>query len=181
VLSLDEVYFDVTKNKTSLPTATLVARTIRDQIHQELTVTASAGVAPNKFLAKLTSDWRKPDGIFVIINLRRGHFEQDVPLAETDPMIQHLAEKLWSASCKESRPAHTVLKLKTSEFKILTRSHTPDLPPSPCQDFGGHCPEAAKKVDLGSNERYPLVGVGLSNFERLSKRPRSHLFSSNGQ
>src|SRR5207248_10330671 len=65
-LSLDEAYLDVTDNKTGLPTATLVARTIREQIRQELNLTASAGVAPNKFLAKLASDWRKPDGLFVI-------------------------------------------------------------------------------------------------------------------
>src|SRR3984893_14032132 len=63
-LSLDEAYLDVTQDKTSLPTATLVARTIREQIRQELNLTASAGVAPNKFLAKLASDWRKPDGFF---------------------------------------------------------------------------------------------------------------------
>src|SRR5260370_12082931 len=65
-LSLDEAYLDVTENKTGLPTATLVARTIRGQIRQELDLTASAGVPPNKFLAKLASDWRKPDGLFVI-------------------------------------------------------------------------------------------------------------------
>src|SRR5262249_36792390 len=50
-LSLDEAYLDVTTNKTGLPTATLVARTIREQIRNELRLTASAGVAPNKFLA----------------------------------------------------------------------------------------------------------------------------------
>ena len=65
-LSLDEAYLDVTENKTGLATATLAARTIRQQIRQELNLTASAGVAPNKCLAKLASDWRKPDGLFVI-------------------------------------------------------------------------------------------------------------------
>ena len=65
-LSLDEAYPDVTENKTGLPTATQVARTIRGQIRTELHLTASAGVAPNKFLAKIASDWRKPDGLFVI-------------------------------------------------------------------------------------------------------------------
>src|SRR5437773_8895241 len=65
-LSLDEAYLDVTENKTGLPTATRVASAIREQIRQELSLTASAGVAPNKFLAKLASDWRKPDGLFVI-------------------------------------------------------------------------------------------------------------------
>src|SRR5262249_58815500 len=65
-LSLDEAYLDVTVNKTGLPTATRVAQTIREQIRAELHLTASAGVAPNKFLAKIASDWRKPDGLFVI-------------------------------------------------------------------------------------------------------------------
>src|SRR5439155_7256264 len=65
-LSLDEAYLDVTENKTGLSTATQVARAIREQIRQDVNLTASAGVAPNKFLAKLASDWRKPDGLFVI-------------------------------------------------------------------------------------------------------------------
>jgi DNA polymerase-4 len=65
-LSLDEAYLDVTTNKLGLPTATLVAKTIRQQIREELNLTASAGVAPNKFLAKIASDWKKPDGLFVI-------------------------------------------------------------------------------------------------------------------
>src|ERR1700677_4809318 len=65
-LSLDEAYLDVTENKSGLPTATRVARAIREQIREELHLTASAGVAPNKFLAKLASDWHKPDGLFVI-------------------------------------------------------------------------------------------------------------------
>src|SRR5216117_37128 len=65
-LSLDEAYLDVTENNTGLPTATRVASAIREQIRQELSLTASAGVAPNKFLAKLASDWRKPDGLYVI-------------------------------------------------------------------------------------------------------------------
>jgi DNA polymerase-4 len=241
-LSLDEAYLDVTENKTGLPTATLVARTIREQIRQELNLTASAGVAPNKFLAKIASDWRKPDGLFVIQpedvetflpplpvarlpgvgkvteeklaklgvqtvgdlrsldlpaleqhfgryglrlhELARGiddsevvpdrptqsisvedTFEHDVPLAETEPMIRCLAEKLWSASRKESRIARTiVLKLKTSEFKILTRSHTPGSPPSSCEELTEIALKLRERVDLGPQQRYRLVGVGLSNF-----------------
>jgi DNA polymerase-4 len=65
-LFLDEAYLDVSENKTRLPTATKVVRTIREQIRTELSLTASAGVAPNKFLAKIASDWKKPDGPFVI-------------------------------------------------------------------------------------------------------------------
>jgi DNA polymerase-4 len=65
-LSLDEAYLDVTKNKLQLLTATRVAKMIREQIREELNLTASAGVAPNKFLAKIASDWKKPNSLFVI-------------------------------------------------------------------------------------------------------------------
>jgi DNA polymerase IV len=242
-LSLDEAYLDVSQNKTGLATATLVARTIREQIRGELNLTASAGVAPNKFLAKLASDWRKPDGLFVIQpddvdafllalpvgrlpgvgkvtgeklemleiktvghlrgldrssleqqfgrfglrlhELARGvdpsevvpdrptksisaedTFEHDVPIAETGPMIRSLAEKVWTASRKETRIARTVvLKLKTSEFKILTRSHTPSSAPSTCEELTEIALALREKVDLGPRQHFRLVGVGLSNFE----------------
>lgn len=241
-LSLDEAYLDVTENKTGLPTATRVACAIREQIRQELNLTASAGVAPNKFLAKIASDWRKPDGLFVIqpgdvdafllplpvgrlpgvgkvtgdklkklgirtvadlrgldspalernfgryglrlYELARGidnsevvperptksisaedTFEHDVPLVETEPMIRRLAEKIWSASRKESRIARTVvLKLKTSEFNILTRSHTPGSPPSSCEELTNIALWLRERVELGPKQRFRLVGVGLSNF-----------------
>jgi len=65
-LSLDEAYLDVTQELTGIPTATETAETIRREIRDETRLTASAGVAPNKFLAKIASDWRKPDGLFVI-------------------------------------------------------------------------------------------------------------------
>jgi DNA polymerase IV len=241
-LSLDEAYLDVTENKTGLPTATRVASAIREQIRQELHLTASAGVAPNKFLAKIASDWRKPDGLFVIqpgdvdtflsplpvgrlpgvgkvtgekldkLGIRtvsdlrgldlptlEGHFgryglrlhelsrgldnsevvpdrptqsmsaedtfERDVTLKEMEPMIRLLAEKIWSASRKESRIARTVvLKLKTSEFNILTRSHTPATPPSTCEELTNIALSLRERVDLGPQKRFRLVGVGLSNF-----------------
>ena len=65
-LSLDEAYLDVTTNKLGLASATEVAQMIRAQIREELSLTASAGVAPSKFLAKIASDWKKPDGLYVI-------------------------------------------------------------------------------------------------------------------
>ena len=65
-LSLDEAYLDVTSERTGIPTATETAEAIRREIREETHLTASAGVAPNKFLAKIASDWRKPDGMFVI-------------------------------------------------------------------------------------------------------------------
>jgi DNA polymerase-4 len=65
-LSLDEAYLDVTQNLTGHSSATAVAKSIRAEIFAETGLTASAGVAPAKFLAKIASDWRKPNGLFVI-------------------------------------------------------------------------------------------------------------------
>ncbi|MDW2980222.1 DNA polymerase IV [Rhodanobacter sp. KK11] len=65
-LSLDEAYLDVTMTKSGLGSATATAEAIRAAIREETQLTASAGVAPNKFLAKIASDFRKPDGLFVV-------------------------------------------------------------------------------------------------------------------
>jgi DNA polymerase-4 len=65
-LSLDEAYLDVTDSPHCKGSATLIAQEIRTRIAQAVGITASAGVAPNKFLAKIASDWNKPDGLFVI-------------------------------------------------------------------------------------------------------------------
>jgi DNA polymerase IV len=245
-LSLDEAYLDVTENKTDIPTATKVAKAIRQQIREELFLTASAGVAPNKFLAKIASDWRKPDGLFVIqpgdldtflppllvgripgvgkvtetrlkqigiqtvgdlqafdlnaleaqfgrygsrlYELARGidhnpvisdrptksisaedTFERDIPLSETEELIRCLAEKVWSASRKESRTARTVvLKLKTREFNILTRSHTPVVPPASCDELTTIALSLRERIDLGPARLFRLVGVGLGNFRELA-------------
>ena len=251
-LSLDEAYLDVTENKTALPTATQVARTIREQIRTELQLTASAGVAPNKFLAKIASDWKKPNGLFVIqpeevdtfllplpvgrlpgvgkvteeklkafdvqtiadlrrldlsalenrfgrygvrlYELARGvdeskvvpdrptqsisaedTFERDVLLHETEPMIRRLAQLTWAASRNESRIARTVvLKLKTAEFKILTRSRTPPFPASSCEELTAIALSLRERVAVGPQQRFRLVGVGVSNFldpEDISAQP----------
>lgn len=96
-LSLDEAYLDVTENKTGLPTATRVAMCIRQQIREELQLTASAGVAPNKFLAKIASDWRKPDGLFVIQPHQVASFLKDLPIGRIPGVgkvtEQHLRER----------------------------------------------------------------------------------------
>jgi DNA polymerase-4 len=93
-------------------------------------------------------------------------FERDVLLADTETMIRSLAAKLWSVSCKESRtPRTVVLKLKTSEFKILTRSHTAGCPPSSSEELTDIALKLRERVDLGPEQRYRLVGVGLSNFQ----------------
>lgn len=257
-LSLDEAYLDVTENKTGLPTATRVAIAIRKQIWDELSLTASAGVAPNKFLAKIASDWKKPNGLFVIqpaevedflhplevgrlpgvgkvtgdrlakLNVRtvgdlrsltieeleehfgrygtRLHqlargidnnpvvpnrptqsisaedtFEHDVLLSETTDLIARLAAKTWEAARKESRIAHTVvLKLKTSDFRILTRSLTPAATPSSLQELTDIALKLRDRVNTQPHQRFRLVGVGLSNFRdpqpTQSPEPHSVLF-----
>ncbi|MDR1978292.1 MAG: DNA polymerase IV [Synergistaceae bacterium] len=66
-LSLDEAYLDVTVNKFGIPSATAIARDIRKRIREATGLTASAGVSVNKLLAKIASDWKKPDGLFVVL------------------------------------------------------------------------------------------------------------------
>jgi len=250
-LSLDEAYLDVTENKTGLPTATKVAIAIRRQIRDELSLAASAGVAPNKFLAKIASDWRKPDGLFVIqpkdidtflpplrvgripgvgkvteahlkqigietvgdlrsfelrtlevqfgrygarlYELARGidqspvtpdrptksisaedTFEQDIPLSQTEDLIRLLAEKVWLASRRESRIARTVvLKLKTKEFNIHTRSFTPPAPPTSYEELASIALSLRDRIDLGPGRLFRLVGVGLGNFRESPEAVRS--------
>lgn len=65
-LSLDEAFLDVSDSTLQRESATLIARDIRQRIKSELGITVSAGIAPNKFLAKVASDWNKPDGQFVL-------------------------------------------------------------------------------------------------------------------
>ncbi|MBI2749289.1 MAG: DNA polymerase IV [Burkholderiales bacterium] len=79
-LSLDEAYLDVTENLWGEPLATTVAKKIKQRIRDELGLTASAGVAPNKFLAKIASGWKKPDGLTVIAPERVERFLQRLPV-----------------------------------------------------------------------------------------------------
>lgn len=73
-LSLDEAYLDVTENAWHEPLGVTVARRIKDEVRQTTGLTASAGVAPNKFLAKVASGWKKPDGLTVIAPERMDAF-----------------------------------------------------------------------------------------------------------
>jgi DNA polymerase-4 len=79
-LSLDEAYLDVTENAWGETLASVVARRLKDAIRQETSLTASAGVAPNKFLAKIASGWKKPDGLTVIAPERVEPFLQGLPI-----------------------------------------------------------------------------------------------------
>jgi DNA polymerase-4 len=253
-LSLDEAYLDVTTNALGLPTATAVARAIRAQIRDELRLTASAGVAPNKFLAKLASDVRKPDGLFVIQpaevdaflvplpvaripgvgkvmegrlakmgvttvgelraldaealtrrfgkfgrrlhELARGiddrpvqpnlptqsisaedTFERDVPLAAMDAKIRSLSAKVWAARAQERRaPRTVVLKLKTRDFRVLTRSVTPAVMPASAEELAHVALALRERVGRPAAALYRLVGVGLANFGEPDE-PQPELFS----
>ena len=79
-LSLDEAYLDVTENLWREPLATDVAKRLKLRIREELQLSASAGVAPNKFLAKIASGWNKPDGLTVIPPARVERFLQQLPV-----------------------------------------------------------------------------------------------------
>ena len=79
-LSLDEAYLDVTENAWGEPLGTRVARRLKDDIRAATGLTASAGVAPNKFLAKIASGWQKPDGLTVIAPERVETFLQSLPV-----------------------------------------------------------------------------------------------------
>jgi len=92
-LSLDEAYLDVTEELTGLTSGTETARVIREEIRSELQLTASAGVAPNKFLAKLASDWRKPDGQFVIKPHQVDDFLTPLPVGKI-PGVGKATEKI---------------------------------------------------------------------------------------
>jgi DNA polymerase-4 len=246
-LSLDEAYLDVSDNRESLPSATATAAAIRAAIRAETGLTASAGVAPNKFVAKIASDFRKPDGMFVVrpgqvqaflaplpvgrlpgvgrvmerklgdLGLalvadlrgwnvedlerrfgrwgRRLHelsfgiderpvvserptlqvscedtFERDQLLEDLEGAIRALAGKAWDGYQRElakrpGRVARTVvLKLKTAEFRILTRSMTPPLPPSDPMAVADIAWSLRERVDLPSRTRFRLAGVGLGGF-----------------
>ena len=105
-------------------------------------------------------------------------FENDVLLTETEPTIRRLAEKVWAASRKESRIARTVvLKLKTSDFNILTRSCTPCSPPASCEEVTDIALSLRERVGMDPNQHFRLVGVGLSNFRESDDSPaQSGLF-----
>lgn len=93
-LSLDEAYLDVTDCEQFGGSATLIAQEIRRLIFTELQLTASAGVAPNKFLAKIASDWKKPNGQFVIRPQDVASFIQDLPVEKIFGVGKVTAQKM---------------------------------------------------------------------------------------
>ena len=94
-LSLDEAYLDVTVNKLNEPSGTRAAEHIRQRIKNELHLTASAGVGPNKFIAKVASDFRKPNGLTV------------VPPSQVDGFVKVLkVERMWGVGPVTAQKLH---------------------------------------------------------------------------
>ena len=79
-LSLDEAFLDVTENKQNIPLAVDIAKAIKQKIREELHLIASAGVSYNKFLAKIASDYRKPDGLCTIHPSQAEEFIKRLPI-----------------------------------------------------------------------------------------------------
>ncbi len=102
-MSLDEAYLDVTENKLSIPYAIEIAKQIKEEIKKQTNLTASAGVSYNKFLAKIASDYRKPDGLFVIRPHQAEGFLEQLPLAKFHGIGRVTAEKMEKMGLKTGK------------------------------------------------------------------------------
>lgn len=134
-LSLDEAYLDVSDSELCRGSATLIAKEIRATIEKELNLTASAGIAPNKFLAKIASDWKKPNGQFVI---RPGDVEKFV--------LTLPVEKIHGVGKVTAKKMHE-LGLRT------------------CGDIQATPPERLREWFGSSAEWYANVSRGIDNRE----------------
>ncbi|HWW82871.1 MAG TPA: DNA polymerase IV [Vicinamibacterales bacterium] len=136
-LSLDEAYLDVTENSWGETFGTVVAKRLKEQIRAETQLTASAGVAPNKFLAKIASGWKKPDGLTVISPDR------------VEPFLQQLSvDALWGVGPVTAR------KLRARGIERLTDVRTTDL--KALRDAVGGLAEWLQQLALGIDDR-PVV------------------------
>ncbi len=112
-LSLDEAYLDVTENAWGIALGVDVARKIKARILEETRLTASAGVAPNKFLAKIASGWRKPDGLTVIAPERMERFLQGLPVDALWGVGPKTAARLRAAGF------HRLVDIRGAELEAL--------------------------------------------------------------
>jgi DNA polymerase IV len=133
-LSLDEAYLDVTENAWREPLGVDVARRLKGRIHEETGLTASAGVAPNKFLAKIASGWRKPDGLTVIAPERIEHFLQRLPV-----------DALWGVGPVTAR--------KLREAGIARLVDVRDAPDEVLRGTVGSWADALRQLAFGVDER----------------------------
>jgi len=114
-LSLDEAYLDVSNAPHCQGSATRMATAIRDRIRAEVGITASAGIAENKFVAKIASDWNKPDGQFVVRPEEMDAFVAQLPVGKIYGVGKVTAQKLNELG------AQTCADLRTWPLERLTR------------------------------------------------------------
>ena len=115
-LSLDEAFLDVTENKKGIPSATIIAGEIKNEILNKLDLTASAGVSFNKFLAKSASDINKPDGLFVITPIKATEFIEKLPIEKFFGIGKVTASRMHEVGIKNGQD----LK-KWSEYDLISR------------------------------------------------------------
>jgi DNA polymerase-4 len=111
-ISLDEAFLDVTENKKNIPLAVNIAREIRQRIRDEVHLTASAGISYNKLLAKIASDWRKPDGMTTI------H-----PDRALDFIAQLRVEKLWGVGPRTAEKMHYMGIFTGGDLREMSLQH----------------------------------------------------------
>jgi DNA polymerase-4 len=133
-LSLDEAYLDVTENAWGLELGVEVARRLKARIREETSLTASAGVAPNKFLAKIASGWKKPDGLTVIAPERMESFLQKLPV-----------DALWGVGPK------TAARLRTAGIERLVEVR--EAPEEVLRGTVGSWAEALRRLAFGVDDR----------------------------
>jgi DNA polymerase IV len=104
-LSLDEAYLDVTEDRRALGSARAIAEEIRRRIREETGLTASAGVSYCKFIAKLASDYRKPDGLTVIRPEQGPDFVASLPVERFHGVGPVTASKMARSASDRGRPA----------------------------------------------------------------------------
>lgn len=114
-LSLDEAFLDITENHKQIPSATRIAQEIKKQIKEKTGLTASAGVSFNKFLAKIASDYNKPDGLFVIRPEKAEQFVESLEIERFFGVGKVTAQKMHQLGI------HTGADLKKMSEDFLTR------------------------------------------------------------
>jgi DNA polymerase IV len=115
-LSIDEAFLDVTTDKKDIGSATLIARSIKSEITKRTGLTASAGISFNKFLAKIASDIKKPDGLFLIPPENAGKFIEELPVEKFFGIGHVTAEKMHKMGI------HTGYDLKQLDLVTLIRN-----------------------------------------------------------
>lgn len=115
-LSLDEAFLDVSDSEFHQGSATLIAKEIRARIQRDVGITVSAGIAPNKFLAKIASDWNKPNGQFVITPAKVAEFVAQLPVKKIYGVGKAMAARLAESSIFTCSDLH-----KFSVFELTQR------------------------------------------------------------